>query len=96
MSQPLRRSTRTRKAPQRFSDENFQTKKSVNSLQVNSGDEVSPLNSQGVDGQEYYEEYDGQGRLWEINLLTGEGTLLYDPSQFSEDASLRTSAGTGA
>ena len=85
MSAQLRRSTRTRKAPQRFSDESFATKKTSESTQINSDEEVSSQNSQGVDGQEYYEEYDGQGRLWEINLVTGEGTLLYDPSQFSED-----------
>ena len=85
MSQPTRRSTRTRKAPQRFSEESFQNKKTTESKQVNSDDDVSSFDSQDVDGQEYYEEYDGQGRLWEINLLTGEGTLLYDPSQFSEN-----------
>ena len=85
MSQPTRRSTRTRKTPQRFSEETFQNKKTTESKQVNNSDNVSSFNCQGVDGQEYYEEYDGQGRLWEINLLTGEGTLLYDPSQFSED-----------
>lgn len=84
MSSQPRRSTRTRKAPQRFSDESFATKKTIESTQINSDEEVSPQNSQGVDGQEYYEEYDGQGRLWEINLVTGEGTLLYDPSQFSD------------
>ena len=81
----LLRSTRTRKAPQRFSDESFATKKTSDSTQINSDYEVSSQNRQGVDGQEYYEQYDGQGRLWEINLVTGEGTLLYDPSQFSED-----------
>ena len=85
MSAQPRRSTRTRKAPQRFSDESFATKKTSESTQINSDEEVTSQNSQGVDGQEYYEEYDGQGRLWEINLVTGEGTLLYDPSQFSED-----------
>ena len=85
MSAQPRRSTRTRKAPQRFSDESFATKKTSESTQINSDEEVSSQNSQGVDGQEYYEEYDGQGRLWEINLLTGEGNLLYDPSQFSHE-----------
>lgn len=85
MSTQPRRSTRTRKAPQRFSNESFATKKTNESTQINSDEEVSFQNSQGVDGQEYYEEYDGQGRLWEINLVTGEGTLLYDPSQFSDD-----------
>ena len=85
MPQPLRRSTRTRKAPQRFADENFQDKNTTESKQVNSSDEVEILEFDpnlygyfGPDGQEYYQKYDEQGRLWEISLLTGEGILLAD------------------
>ena len=75
MTQPTRRSTRTRKTPQRFSDENFETPKKTSDMPVN----------YDVDGQEYFDEYDGQGRLWEVNLLTNEKVLLYDPLQFTEE-----------
>lgn len=75
MTQPARRSTRTRKTPQRFSDENFETPKKTSDIPVN----------YDVDGQEYFDEYDGQGRLWEVNLLTNEKVLLYDPLQFTEE-----------
>ena len=53
MSQPTRRSTRTRKAPQRFAEEDFETSKKSTDVPINFD----------VDGQEYFDQYDDAGRL---------------------------------
>ena len=74
MSQPTRRYTRTRKAPQRFAEEDFETSKKSTDVPINFD----------VDGQEYFDQYDDAGRLWEVNLVTNEKVLLYDPANFGE------------
>lgn len=68
---PSRRSNRIRNAPVRFGDEKFATTQE-------SSAPVIPLE----DHSWYDEIVDDNGRLWELNLNTGERTLLYDPSQY--------------
>ena len=73
-SQPTRRSARTRKAPQRFADEDFETSEKSTDVPINFD----------VDGLEFFDLYDDAGRLWEVNLVTNEKVLLYDPANFGE------------